>query len=165
MWESQESSNCEMDGLPRWSAALILRPQLHKRCWSCRRSAGASDWVPELDWNCPSAEQAKRPEAHRKTHRPTQGHIWKKRAMSNREDLQQALHSDHKTDLHTRALSAASTARTHFRTAVTNVQVIQSPRLLLIERCRLEPTEACGGGPERCHKRQQNTVQFKCFYS
>ncbi len=135
--------------LPRWSAALTLRPRLHRHCWSCRRSAGASDWAPELDWNCPWAERAERAEAHRRTRRPTQGHIWKTRAVRNSKDLQQALRGEHESDLHTGALSAAAAAGAHLRTAVTDVQVIQSPRLLLIEWRRLEPAEACGRGPKR----------------
>lgn len=69
--------------------------------------------------------------------------------MRNRKDLQQALRGEGESDLHTGALSAAAAAGAHLRTAVTDVQVIQSPRLLLIERRRLEPAEARGCGPER----------------
>lgn len=60
--------------LPHWSAAPLPRPRLHTRCWVWRRSACASGWVKELDWNCPSAGTAEGPQARRSTRRPTPGH-------------------------------------------------------------------------------------------
>ena len=39
-------------------------------------------------------------------------------------------------------------ARAHVGTAVSDVEVVQGPGLLLVERSLLEPAEACGWGPE-----------------
>ncbi len=89
-----------------------------------------------------------------------QGHISfiilvkKKKKIVNRI-VTSLLRGEHESDLHTGALSAAAAAGAHLRTAVTDVQVIQSPRLLLIERRRLEPAEARGRGPE--HLTQKTT--------
>lgn len=168
MWEAP-GTETETGGwtvLPRWSVVLILRPRLHRRCWSWLRSAGASDWAPALDWNCPWAEWAERPAARHRAHHPTQGHIWKTRAVRNRKDLQQTLPGDRERDLHTGALSAAAVTGAHLRTAVTDVQVIQSPRLLLIEWCRLKPAEACGCGPVRLpQKTMKNVSILKSHYN
>lgn len=60
--------------------------------------------------------------------------------------------------LHTGALLAASVSRAHIWAAISNVEIIQSPSLLFVKRCLLEPTEPCGWRPEdinQSHRRSK----------
>lgn len=50
--------------------------------------------------------------------------------------------------LHTGALLAAAVSRAHIWAAISDVEVIQSPGLLLVKGSLLEPTEPCSWRPE-----------------
>ena len=49
---------------------------------------------------------------------------------------------------HAGALLAASVSRAHVGAAVSDVEVVQSPGLLLVKRSLLEPAEPGGRGPD-----------------
>lgn len=51
--------------------------------------------------------------------------------------------------LHTRILLAAAMTRAHFRTAISNVDIVQSPGLLLVKWSLLKPSETCSLRPEK----------------
>lgn len=63
-------------------------------------------------------------------------------------------------------------SRAHVRTAVTNVEVIQSPRLLLVKGSLLEPAKPCGRrsgkvreGEKKVYKSSVNTLNTLFYFN